>query len=72
MGRIVKAKKEHIISKKRTSYSRIRNFFKDYISDITANPEKYSLHSFRAGRVLASDSAAVFRECWDYKIVIVN
>ena len=72
MGRILKAKKEHIISKKRISYSRIRNYLKDYITDITADPEKYSLHSFRPGGALASDSASVFRECWDYKIVIVS
>ena len=43
IGRIFKTKKGYKISKtQEISYSRIREVFKDYITDITANPEKYT------------------------------
>ena len=55
IGRIFKTKKGHRISKTQgISYSRIREVFKDYITDITANPEKYGLHSLRAEGALAA------------------
>ena len=50
IGRIFKTKKGHKISKTQgISYSRIREVFKDYITDITANPEKDGLYSLRTG-----------------------
>ena len=50
ISRIFKTKKGHRISKTQViSYSRIREAFKAYITDITANPEKYGLRSLRAG-----------------------
>ena len=46
IGRIFKTKKGHKISKTQgISYLRIREIFKGYITDVTANPEKYGLHS---------------------------
>ena len=30
----------------------MREVFKDYLADITKNPEKYGLHSLRAGEAL--------------------
>ena len=50
ISRIFKTKKGHKIAKTEgISYSKIMKVFKDYITDITANPEKYGLHSLRAG-----------------------
>ena len=60
IGRIFKTKKGHKILKTQgISYSRIREVFKDYITDITANPEKYSLHSLRAEGASAAASNGV-------------
>ena len=60
IGRIFKTKKGHKISKTQgISYSRIREVFKDYITDVTANPEKYSLHSLRAEGASAAASNGV-------------
>ena len=47
---IFKTKSGHKISKtKGISYSRIREIFKDYISEITTTPEKFSLQSLTLG-----------------------
>ena len=60
IGRIFKTKKGHKISKTQgISYSRIREVFKDYITDITANPEKYGLHSLQAGGASAAANNGV-------------
>ena len=60
IGRIFKTKKGHKIAKTQgISYSRIREVFKNYITDITANPEKYGLHSLRAGRASATANNGV-------------
>ena len=58
IGRKFKTKKVHKISKtKGISYSRIREFFKDYITDITANPEKYNLQSLDWGTSAAVNNS---------------
>ena len=58
--RIFKTKKGHKISKtKRISYPRIKEVFKNYVIDITANPEKYSLHSLQAGGASAAVNIGV-------------
>ena len=55
ISRIFKTKKGHKIAKTQgISYSKIMKVFKDYITDITANPEKYGLHSLRAGEASAA------------------
>ena len=60
IARIFKTRKGHKISKtQRISYSRIREVFQDYITDITTNPEKYGLHSLRAGGASAAASNGV-------------
>ena len=60
IGKIFKTKRGHKVSKTQgISYSRIREVFKDYITDITANPEKYSLHSLRAEGASAAASNGV-------------
>ena len=60
ISRIFKIKQGHKISKTQgTSYSRITEVFKDYITDIRANPEKYSLHSPRAGGASAAANNGV-------------
>ena len=60
IGRIFKTKKRHKTSKTQgISYSRIREVLKDYITDITANPEKYGLHSLRAGGTSAAANNGV-------------
>ena len=57
IGRIFKTKKGHKISKTQgISYSRIREVFKDYITDITANPKKDGLYSLRTGGTSAAAS----------------
>ena len=53
--RIFKTKSGHKISKtKGISYSRIREIFKDYISEITTTPENFGLHSLRSGGASAA------------------
>ena len=53
--RIFKTKSGHKISKtKGISYSRIREIFKDYISEITTTPENFGLHSLRSGSASAA------------------
>ena len=55
IGRSFKRKKGHKIAKTQgISHSRIRKVFKNYITDITANPEKHGLHSLRAGGASAA------------------
>ena len=58
--RIFKTKKQYKISKTQgISYSRIREIFKDYNTDIAANPEEHSLHSLRAGKASAAANNGV-------------
>ena len=46
IGKIFKTKRGHKVSKTQgISYSRIREVFKDYITDKIANAEKYGLHT---------------------------
>ena len=53
--RIFKTKSGHKISKtKGISYSRIREIFKGYISEITTTPEIFGLHSLRSGGASAA------------------
>ena len=53
--RIFKTKSRHKISKtKGISYSRIREIFKGYISEITTTPENFGLHSLRSGGASAA------------------
>ena len=53
--RIFKTKSGHKISKtKGISYSRIREIFKGYISEITTTPENFGLHSLRSGGASAA------------------
>ena len=60
IGRIFKSKKRHKISQTQwISYLRIRDVFKDYINDITANLEKYGLHSLWAGKDSTAGSNVV-------------
>ena len=59
IGRFIETKKGHKISNaKETSYLRIKEVFKDYVTDITANPEKYSLHSLPAVGASAAPTMA--------------
>ena len=59
ISRIFKTKKGHKISKiQRISYSRIREVLKDYVTDVTANPEKYNLHSLQDGGASAEAIAS--------------
>ena len=47
---ISKTKSSHKISKRKgISYSRIREVFKDYISEIAATPENFGVHGLRSG-----------------------
>ena len=60
IGRIFKTNKGHKITKTQgISDSRIKEVFKNYITDITANPEKYGLHSLRAGGASAAANNGV-------------
>ena len=60
IGRIIKTKKGHKISKAQgISYSRIKEVFKDDITDIIATLEEYRLHSLRAGGALAAANNCV-------------
>ena len=53
--RIFKTKSGHKISKtKGITYSRIREIFKGYISEITTTPENFGLHSLRSGGASAA------------------
>ena len=57
---IFKTKSGHKISKtKGISYSRIRKIFKGYISEITATPENFGLHSLRSGGASAAASNSI-------------
>ena len=69
--RIFKTKSGHKISKtKGISYSRIREVFKGYISEITTAPENFGLHSLRSGGASAaanngiSDRLISKQSCW--------
>ena len=56
---IFKTKSGHKILKTNgVSYSRIREIFKGYLSEITTTPENFGLHSLRSGGALAAAAAA--------------
>lgn len=58
--RIFKAKPGNKIPKaKGIWYSRIRNIFKDYISEITTTPDKFGPHCLRSGGASAADNSDI-------------
>ena len=60
IGRVFKTKKGHKILKTQgISYTRIREIFKDYISEIAENPKQYGLHSLRSGGASAAANNCV-------------
>ena len=58
--RIFKTKSGHKISKtKGISYSRIREIFKGYISEISTAPEKFGLQSLGSGDASGADNSSI-------------